>query len=459
MSYPRWVAPLLGVGRSSLMARFLGGLGIGGSSVLGPVYIAELAPPKSRGRLVGSFINIAEGILLAYFSNFVIASFHLGAQEWRWEFGVAAIPALLFLLMLFGISHSPRWLVTKGRTQEALKTLIAIGTPDPEAELQAIQGSVYQDTNVREERLFQRRYLVPMLLAVSIAAFNQLSGINAVLYYVNDIFVAAGFSRLAGGMQAVVVGAVNLLFTLVAMTLIDKLGRKTLLVIGSAGMTIALSGIATIFITRRWHAALIFFVAGFIASFATSSGAVIWVYMSEIFPTSVRVKGQALGSTVLWVMNGLISQIFPLLSAKSASLPFVCFAVVMALQFVVTLLYFPGNERSLAGGSAAEVAFERDLGEIGSSLSLSLSGLCRRPDGRQLGQLDLAQWNSKRGACYDVQLGWRPYDVDGAMYMFHRGDGIQGPRPERKTPSHRNFPAAAFLVPAVRRCSNWPHLL
>ena len=146
---------------------------------------------------------------------------------------------------------------------------------------------------------------------------------------------------MAGGMQAVVVGAVNLLFTLVAMTLIDRLGRKTLLVIGSAGMTIALSGIAMIFITGRWHAALIFFVAGFIASFATSSGAVIWVYMSEIFPTSVRVKGQALGSTVLWVMNGLISQIFPLLSAKSASLPFVCFAVVMALQFVVTLLYFP----------------------------------------------------------------------------------------------------------------------
>jgi sugar porter (SP) family MFS transporter len=325
-----------------LMARFLGGLGIGGSSVLGPVYIAELAPPKSRGRLVGLFqINIVLGILLAYFSNFVIASFHLGAQEWRWEFGVAAIPALLFLLMLFGIPHSPRWLVTKGRTQEALKTLIAIGTPDPEAELQAIQGSVRQDTNVREERLFQRRYLVPMLLAVSLAAFNQLSGINAVLYYVNDIFVAAGFSRLAGGVQAVVVGAVNLLFTLVAMMLIDKLGRKTLLVIGSAGMTIALSGIATIFITRRWHAALIFFVAGFIASFATSSGAVIWVYMSEIFPTSVRVKGQALGSTVLWVMNGLISQIFPLLSAKSASLPFVCFALVMALQFVVTLVYFP----------------------------------------------------------------------------------------------------------------------
>ena len=325
-----------------VLARFLGGLGIGGSSVLGPVYIAELAPPKYRGRLVGLFqINIVVGILLAYFSNFFIASFHLGALEWRWEFGVSGVPAVLFLLMLFGIPHSPRWLVTQGRVDEAQQALALIGTPEPEAELETIVASIHLEASSRKEPLFKRQYLVPILLAVTLAAFNQLSGINAVLYYLNDIFVSAGFSRLSGALQAVVVGAVNLTATLFAMTLIDKLGRKFLLLVGCVGMTICLSGVAFVFITGQWRGALIFFVTGYTASFAISSGSVIWVYMSEIFPTRVRVKGQALGSTVLWIMNGLISLVFPPLAAKSASLPFVFFAVVMAAQFFVILLFFP----------------------------------------------------------------------------------------------------------------------
>ena len=325
-----------------LLARFLGGIGIGGSSVLGPVYIAELAPPDYRGRLVGLFqINIVVGILLAYFSNFLIASFHLGALEWRWEFGVAAVPAALFLLMLFGIPHSPRWLAAQGRVEEARTTLVTLGTPDPEAELDAIVQSIHLDASASKEPLFKRQYLVPILLAASLAAFNQLSGINAVLYYLNDIFVSAGFSRLSGALQAVIIGAVNLGATLVAMTLIDKLGRKALLLIGCVGMVIGLSGVAGIFMTGRWRGALIYFVAGYTASFALSSGSVIWVYMSEIFPTRVRAKGQALGSTVLWVMNGLISLVFPPLAAKSAALPFVFFAVVMAAQFFVTLAFFP----------------------------------------------------------------------------------------------------------------------
>ncbi len=295
-----------------LIARFLGGLGIGGSSVLGPVYIAELAPPNYRGRLVGLFqINIVVGILLAYFSNFFIASFHLGAVEWRWEFGVSAVPAALFLLMLFGIPHSPRWLVTQGRVEEARKTLVTIGTPEPDAELDAIVSSIHLDTSSRKEPLFKRQYRLPILLAITLAAFNQLSGINAVLYYLNDIFVSAGFSRLSGALQAVVVGAVNLIATLLAMTLIDRIGRKALLLIGCVGMTIGLSGIATIFIIGRWHGALIYFVTGYTASFALSSGSVLWVYMSEIFPTRVRAKGQALGSTGLGSMSGLISLVFP----------------------------------------------------------------------------------------------------------------------------------------------------
>jgi sugar porter (SP) family MFS transporter len=325
-----------------LLARFLGGLGIGGSSVLGPVYIAELAPPNYRGRLVGLFqINIVVGILLAYFSNFFIASFHLGAIEWRWEFGVSAVPAVLFLLMLFGIPHSPRWLVTQGRVEEARTTLQTIGTPEPNAELEAIVASIHLDTSSHKEPLFKRQYRTPILLAITLAAFNQLSGINAVLYYLNDIFVAAGFSRMSGALQAVVVGAVNLMATLIAMTLIDRIGRKALLLIGCVGMTTGLSGIARIFITGRWHGALIYFVTGYTASFALSSGSVLWVYMSEIFPTRVRAKGQALGSTVLWIMNGLISLVFPPLAAKSAALPFVFFAVVMALQFFITLSFFP----------------------------------------------------------------------------------------------------------------------
>ncbi|MEO6922391.1 MAG: MFS transporter, partial [Bryocella sp.] len=203
---------------SFLVARFIGGLGIGGSSVLGPVYIAEIAPAKYRGRLVGMFqINIVVGILLAYFSNFVIASFHLGAHEWRWEFGVSALPAVLFLLMLFSIPHSPRWLVSQNRVAESRETIILIGNPEPEDELQSIINSINQESDNSKHSLFRREYRYPILLAIAIAAFNQLSGINAVLYYLNDIFASAGFHGLSGGIQAVIVGAVNLVSTIAAM--------------------------------------------------------------------------------------------------------------------------------------------------------------------------------------------------------------------------------------------------
>ncbi len=325
-----------------LAARLLGGIGIGGSSVLGPVYIAELAPAEHRGRLVGLFqINIVVGILLAYFSNFVISALHTGALEWRLDFGVAAIPAVFFLLMLFTIPHSPRWLAMQGRKEEALATLQQLGESDPAAELSAISHSIHHEGSSRHESLFRRRYRKPIILAFLIAAFNQLSGINAVLYYLNDIFVSAGFSRVSGAGQAVVIGLVNLVATLVAMTLIDRLGRRTLLLIGCAGMVINLIGISLIFRTGHGTNRLLFLVAAYIACFALSSGAVIWVYMSEIFPNEVRVQGQAMGSTVLWITNGIISQLFPLFAARSTSLPFAVFAGVMALQFVVTLIYFP----------------------------------------------------------------------------------------------------------------------
>jgi SP family arabinose:H+ symporter-like MFS transporter len=325
-----------------LVVRFIGGLAIGGSSVLGPVYVAELAPAAYRGRLVGLFqINIVVGILLAYFSNLVVSSLHLGAIEWRWEFGVSAFPAILFLVMLLSIPHSPRWLVTQDRIQDARRTVERLGHSEPDLELQEIIDSLQMETATHREPLFKSAYLHSILLAITLAAFNQLSGINAVLYYLNDIFAAAGFSGMSGGIQTVIVGVVNLAFTIVAMSLIDRLGRKTLLLTGCIGMTITLGGIAAIFVSGRWHSALIFLLAAYIASFAISSGAVIWVYMSEIFPNAVRVKGQALGSTTLWIMNGIISQIFPWMAAKSSALPFIIFGALMALQFVVTLAFFP----------------------------------------------------------------------------------------------------------------------
>lgn len=353
-----------------LLARFIGGLGIGGSSVLGPVYISELAPADYRGRLVGLFqINIVVGILLAYFSNLLIASQQLGAYEWRWEFGVSALPAVLFLCMLWSIPHSPRWLATMGRIEEARQTLTLLGTTSPEAELESIVDSLRQEHATRSEPLFKRQYLKPILLAIAIAAFNQLSGINAVLYYMNDIFASAGFSKISGGLQTVVVGAVNLLATLVAMTLIDKIGRKTLLLIGCVGMTIGLSGMAAVFLTGRGHAALIFLMTLFTASFALSSGSVIWVYISEIFPNAVRSKGQALGSTVIWVMNGIISQVFPLMTAHSAAIPFIVFAAVMAVQFFVTLWFFPETKgmsleqlQGVLGTSDSRAIHERSSG-------------------------------------------------------------------------------------------------
>jgi MFS transporter, SP family, arabinose:H+ symporter len=224
-------------------ARFLGGLGIGGSSVLGPMYIAEIAPAKWRGRLVGLFqFNIVFGILLAYFSNYVFGTLQLGDAEWRWKLGVSAVPALLFLLMLFGIPRSPRWLVKKQRLDEARDVLRMIGEEHYERQLNEIARSIDAE-HVTNDSLFSWKYRFPIFLAVSIGMFNQLSGINAILYYLNDIFAYAGFSKVSGDLQAVVIGATNLIFTMIAMSVIDRIGRKTLLLIGSVGTAACLAGV------------------------------------------------------------------------------------------------------------------------------------------------------------------------------------------------------------------------
>jgi sugar porter (SP) family MFS transporter len=327
---------------SLVVARFIGGLGIGGSSVLGPVYIAEVSPGKWRGRLVGLFqVNIVIGILLAYFSNYCIARLGLGAAEWRWMFGVATIPASLFLVLLFGIPRSPRWLATQNRVDEARSTLQLIGSANPEAELREIVESVHLERSQKSEPLFSRKYRFPIFLAITMGMFNQLAGINAILYYLNDIFAYDGFARVSGNLQAVAVGAMNLAATLLAMTVIDKLGRKTLLLIGSVGMVGCLAGVSAVFFTNSHQRDLLWLLVAYMGFFAISQGAVIWVYIGEVFPNRVRAKGQSLGSSSHWIMNGLISLTFPVIAASSRAYPFVFFAVMTAIQFFVVLLFYP----------------------------------------------------------------------------------------------------------------------
>ena len=322
--------------------RFIGGLGIGGSSVLAPMYIAEIAPAKWRGRLVGLFqFNVVFGILLAYFSNYVIAQFPLGDAEWRWDLGVAAFPAALFFVMLFTIPRSPRWLVKKGRVAEARSVLQMTGDENYERDLQEIVNSINVEQKQAAEKLLSRKYAFPIFLAVSIGLFNQLSGINAILYYLNDIFGYAGYSRISGDVQAVAIGATNLLFTVIAMSVIDRIGRKTLLLVGSVGTALCLAGVSAIFFTHSHQNLLVWLLVGYIAFFGFSQGAVIWVYISEVFPNTVRAKGQSLGTFTHWFMNALISAIFPLMAASSGAYPFVFFSAMMVLQFFVVLFVYP----------------------------------------------------------------------------------------------------------------------
>ena len=321
--------------------RFIGGLGIGGSSVLGPMYIAEVAPAKWRGRLVGFFqFNVVFGILLAYLSNYLLGLLQFGEHEWRWKLGVAALPAAFFFLALFGIPRSPRWLVKKKRIDEAREVLRLTGDENFEQDLKQITEAIDLE-HIGNEPLFSWKYRLPIFLAVSIGMFNQLSGINAILYYLNDIFGYAGFSKVSGDLRAVAIGATNLLFTMLAMSLIDRIGRKALLLVGSVGTAACLAGVAKIFFTGRHQNLLVWLLIGYIAFFAFSQGAVIWVYISEVFPNNVRAKGQSVGSFSHWFMNALISGIFPLLAASSGGYPFVFFSVMMVVQFFVILFVYP----------------------------------------------------------------------------------------------------------------------
>ena len=328
---------------SLMVFRFIGGLGIGASSVLGPVYIAELAPAKWRGRLVGAFqFTVVFGILVAYTSNYLIRLLHLGAAEWRWQVGVAALPAAVFLALLFGIPRSPRWLAARNRNDEALAVLRQMGDPDPEGELADIRAALAEEHATAHEPVFQWKYRYPLFLAISIGAFNQLAGINAILYYLNNIFSAAGFSQISGDQQAIAIGFTNLIFTMVGMSVIDRLGRKTLLLIGAAGTASCLAGVAWIFTTHSHQGMLVWLLIAYIAFFALSQGSVIWVYIGEVFPNAVRSKGQGVGNASHWIMNTAIALEFPVLATRMGrGAPFVFFALMTVVQFLVVLFVYP----------------------------------------------------------------------------------------------------------------------
>ena len=325
-----------------LVSRFIGGLGIGAASVMAPMYIAEISPGRLRGRLVAvTQFNIVAGILVAFFSNYMLVG--TGADNWRWMFGVMTIPSALFFLLLFLVPESPRWLVKKSRVETARTVLQSVGAADVEAELSDIVNSLKEQTGQGGTKLFQKKYSFAILCAVLLAVFNQLSGINVIMYYAPMIFMKTGLATDAAMMNTVAVGITNMLLTIVAMFFIDKLGRKTLLLIGAVGMCISLAGAGISFYTGASGGTVILLcIIGFIASFAFSQGAVIWVFLSEIFPNKVRAKGQALGSFTHWVMNAIIAWTFPTVLTKlGGGNAFMFFAVMMVPFFIFVWRMMP----------------------------------------------------------------------------------------------------------------------
>lgn len=377
---------------SFLFFRFLGGLGVGGASVVSPMYIAEISPAALRGRLVAiTQFNIVLGILLAYFSNYLIAELNLGSTEWRWMFGVEAVPAAAFCVLLAFTPFSPRWLVLQGRVAEAGEVLRRLGNDEElvTRELADIQASLDFVHHSMREPLFQSAYRKPILLAVAIAMFNQLSGINALMYYAPHIFSMAGADKNSALLQSVAVGGTNLVFTMLALLVIDRFGRRLLMLVGSVGYILSLGSTAAAFylygaefsaamaaaneVARAqevlaampnaanqdglqlatmaaaqvnqavgWGGTLVLVsLLVFIASHAFGQGAVIWVFISEIFPNRVRARGQALGSFTHWVMAAAISWTFPMFAEVSGGHTFAVYALMMVLQLLWVLFVMP----------------------------------------------------------------------------------------------------------------------
>jgi MFS transporter, SP family, arabinose:H+ symporter len=317
--------------------RFLSGLSIGASSVVAPLYISEIAPAKYRGRLVISFqLNVVSGILIAYFSNYLLQGVG-GENDWRWMLGIVAIPSLLFFLFMLSVPETPRWLLLFKNDEAHAREVLSITENDIDKTVKEIRASATQ----KKESLFNKKFYKPLLLAFLLATFNQLSGINAIIYFAPRVFEMAGIGKDAAFLSTTGIGVVNLLFTILGWSLIDKFGRRTLMYIGSIGYIISLSLIAYSFYIGSGQY-ITYYVFLFIAAHAVGQGAVIWVFLSEIFPNSVRASGTSFGCLTHWAWAAVVAQTFPFFAGTvDGYYIFGFFALMMVLQLIFVWRMMP----------------------------------------------------------------------------------------------------------------------
>ena len=326
-----------------IIFRFLGGLAVGASSVAGPMYISEISPAKVRGRMTGLFqFNVIFGILMAFISNYLLRE--TGNEPWRFMLGVEGLPALLFFFLLFMVPRSPRFLVKINQIDEARRVLTLIEENDIEAEIKEMKNGLVLG-KISSQTLFSRDYFKPISIAFLVAMFNQFSGINAILYYAPRIFELSGLSFADSMFQPVLIGITNGIFTMFGLIIIDKVGRKKLLIVGSVGMSVCLGFISRIFYLQDFSGyGILFFLLIYIMFFAFSTGAVIWVLIAEVFHNSVRGKGQGLGSFTHWFFAALITFLFPIIvenGSAGSGHSFAFFSIMMIVQALVVWKYFP----------------------------------------------------------------------------------------------------------------------
>jgi len=325
--------------------RLLGGFAIGASSVVAPMYISEIAPAKNRGKLVATFqFNIVFGILIAYLSNYLLQGVG-GNNSWRLMLGVVAVPALIYSILVFFVPESPRWLIVHKGDYNTARKILAVSDPvGVDEAIEALRKSIGEEKYKEKlSAFFKRKYNFPIFLAVMIAFFNQMSGINAVIYFAPRVFELAGISKQGAFLQSVGVGLVNLVFTMLGLYLIDRLGRKILMLIGSIGYIISLVAVSAAFYSNHVGGMMVpMLLFLFIASHAIGQGAVIWVLISEVFPNSVRAYGQSLGASTHWIMAAIITTLFPILAVKIGPAPiFAFFAFMMVLQLLWVIFIMP----------------------------------------------------------------------------------------------------------------------
>ena len=320
--------------------RFLGGLGVGASTIAAPAFVSEIAPAKNRGRLVALYqFNIVLGILIAFLSNYFFS--FIENDAWRWMIGIEALPALIYTVLAFTLPMSPRWLLSKNRIEEAKKVLQLIN-PKENVDKLILDIKKGEEVDTSKESIFMKKYKFPLSLAFFIAFFNQFSGINAFLYYAPRIFEEANLGESTAFLSSIGIGVTNLLFTILGMSLIDKFGRKALMYVGSIGYIISLSAVSIAFFLDLGGITVPTFLFLFIASHAIGQGAVIWVFISEIFPNHLRASGQAFGSSVHWVLAAIIPSSIPFLfSTIGAGVVFAIFAIMMVFQLLFVFFMMP----------------------------------------------------------------------------------------------------------------------